>query len=279
METVAIFGVGLIGGSFALAIRKAGFSGRILGVSSAATTSRALELGVIDEAVSGKQAASHADLIYLSQPIGQILETFTWIEDYVRADALITDAGSTKGSIVAEAGNHIRRCQFLGGHPMAGKETRGVESADAGLFQGRPYLLTPVKRDDLTTPVASGFIEWIQHIGANPIILDPGEHDRLVALASHLPQLLSTALAAYLDQREPALRSIAGPALTDITRLALSPFDVWSDIFTTNLVAVDRALADYIVALTELRSLLVDSSLREKFESANHFARELRTVN
>jgi prephenate dehydrogenase len=234
---------------------------------------------VIDEAVSGTEAAKRADLIYLSQPIGQILETLAWIDEHVSTSTLITDAGSTKGSIMATARNYVSRCQFLGGHPMAGKETRGVESADGGLFQGRPYLLTPDKPEDLMTPVAAGFVEWIQRIGANPIILDPQEHDRLVALASHLPQLLSTALAAYLSGQEPALRSISGPALTDITRLALSPFDVWSDIFATNLGAVDQALAGYIAALSELRRILGDSSLREKFETANQFAKELRAVN
>src|SRR5438270_3074666 len=143
MNTVAIFGVGLIGGSFALALRKAGFSGRILGVSSPETLRRALDLHVIDEGVAAEAAARSADLIYLAQPILRIIDSLPQLEAAARPGALITDAGSTKKTIVDRASEVISRCQFLGGHPMAGRERRGVEAAEADLFRGRPYVLTP----------------------------------------------------------------------------------------------------------------------------------------
>lgn len=157
MNTVAIFGVGLIGGSFALALRSAGFRGRILGVSSPGTIRRALDLGVIDEGASAKAAAGAADLIYLAQPILRIIEILPEIDPWVNPEALVTDAGSTKGTIVERAGS-ISRCQFLGGHPMAGREKRGVESAEADLFRGRPYVLTPRSEAELETPKSA--ISW-----------------------------------------------------------------------------------------------------------------------
>ena len=133
MKTVAIAGVGLIGGSFALALRKAGFKGRIVGVSSAATIDKAFALGVIDEALPLAEAAADADLVYLSQPISRIIETLGVLD----TDALVTDAGSTK-AVICETARKLKRGRFVGGHPMAGKESRGVEQADADLFRGRP---------------------------------------------------------------------------------------------------------------------------------------------
>src|ERR1051325_674432 len=136
---VSIVGVGLIGGSFALALRKAGYRGRIIGVSSARTIERALQLGVIDEAMPLDEAAAKSDVLYLAQPIGQILDTLDRLSAISLGDTLVTDAGSTKRAIMARA-RHIPR--FVGGHPMAGKESRGVEVADADLFQRRPHALT-----------------------------------------------------------------------------------------------------------------------------------------
>ncbi len=174
MKTVAIVGVGLIGGSFALAIRKAGFSGRIIGVSSPGTINRALELGVIDEGLPLQKAAAEADLIYLSQPILQIADSLAELNKWVRPEALITDAGSTKTVIADRAATAISRCQFLGGHPMAGREKRGVDAAEADLFQGRPYVLTPRTEAELHTPMARELAQWIQRIGAFDHHLEPG---------------------------------------------------------------------------------------------------------
>src|SRR6202451_2535130 len=193
METVAIFGVGLIGGSFALALRKAGFTGRIIGVSSEQTIRAALDRNVIDQALPARQAAGLADLLYLAQPIHKIADCLEELDAWVQPGALITDAGSTKKLIVQTANQKITRGRFLGGHPMAGRERRGVEAAEAGLFQGRPYVLTPFLAPGLESPAARDFLSWLPRIGSIPVILSPEEHDRAVAFTSHLPQLASTA--------------------------------------------------------------------------------------
>jgi prephenate dehydrogenase len=275
MKTVAIFGVGLIGGSFALALRKAGFAGRIIGVSSAETIRRALELGVIDEGMAAQDAAAAADLIYLAQPILRIIEMLPQLDPWVRPDALVTDAGSTKSAIVERA-CAISRCQFLGGHPMAGREQRGVEAAQADLFQGRPYVLTPRSGAELETPPVREFIAWIEKIGAFPIILSPAEHDQIVAYTSHLPQLASTALAAMLEGRSGPKAGVFGPALVDSTRLALSSFDIWGDILATNREPIRSALKCYIAQLEEFSQVLDDRKIEEHFRRAAKFASELR---
>jgi prephenate dehydrogenase len=276
MKTVAIFGVGLIGGSFALALRRAGFPGRILGVSSPATIQRALNLRVIDAGATAREAGQSADLIYLSQPILRILEVLPDLNDWVQPEALITDAGSTKSTIVAKARSVISRCQFLGGHPMAGREQRGVEAAEAGLFDGRPYVLTPQSQSELETENARELLDWIARIGACPVILDPQKHDRIVAFTSHLPQLISTGLAALLNGREELQARVFGPALVDSTRLALSSFDIWGDILATNSAPVKEALRAYIATLDEFRQSLDSPSMRDHFERGAHLASEIR---
>jgi prephenate dehydrogenase len=278
MQTVAIFGVGLIGGSFALALRKGGFGGRIIGVSSDQTIRAALDLGVIDEALPAREAASQADLLYLSQPIHKIAECLEELDAWVKPGALITDAGSTKTLIVDRATQKITRAQFLGGHPMAGRERRGVEAAEADLFQGRPYVLTPLTPGDLESPAAREFQEWIPRIGSFPIIMSAEEHDQTVAFTSHLPQLASTALAALLESRFNNQTRVYGPALVDSTRLALSSFEIWGDILDTNRDAVRLALASYIAKLEEFRGALDTPTLRRGFDAGARFAARLRDV-
>lgn len=276
MKTVAIFGVGLIGGSFALALRRAGFQGRILGVSSQSALDRAVELGVIDEGLPLAEAAESADLLYLAQPICRILETLPLLNEHVRPSALITDAGSTKTAILRKAAESIHRCQFLGGHPLAGKESRGVDSADGGLFQGRTYVLTPASDGDLQTQAARAFLEWLPRIGAVPLTMDAASHDRTLANTSHLPQLASTALAYFLGKQDDNTRQIFGPALLDSTRLALSPFDIWADIIQTNRSEIAQALGGYISALEEMRAHLDPDGTQKYFEQGSSFARSLR---
>ena len=266
VNAVTIVGVGLIGGSFALALRKAEFAGRIIGVSSPETIRCALDRGAIDEALPLAQAAAQSDLIYLARPIAGILETLGVIDAHVRPGTLITDAGSTKLAITQRAAAHIRRGRFVGGHPMAGKESRGVAAAEAELFRDRPYVLT--------SPDAE-LQSWIERMGARVVILGAEEHDRLVALTSHLPQLISTALAASIGS-QPGAEQVAGPAATDLTRLALSPYDIWRDIFATNSAPIDAALGAFIGKLEELRGMLRSPEIERAFERAAEAARSLR---
>lgn len=277
IKTVAIVGVGLIGGSFALALRKAGFAGRIIGVSSPETIAKAKEMGVIDQGASVGEAASVADLVYLAQPIQVMLSTLHMVDTHVRPGTLITDAGSTKREIVRRAAKDVLRGVFLGGHPMAGKESSGIASADANLFQDRPYVLTPVEglESSPAGPVAEELKDYLREMGARLVLLDPEEHDRLVATISHLPQLLSTALGAVLAG-EPDAAQVAGPAAADMTRLAMSPYRIWQDIFATNAGPIDEVLSAYIAKLEQLRRDLQKPELEQSFEQAASAARALR---
>jgi len=273
METVAIVGVGLIGGSFALALRKAGFTGRIIGVSSPKTVEAALARRVIDEAQPLELAVPRADLVYLARPISGILATLEELNPLLREGALVTDAGSTKEEIVAVAARFISRAQFLGGHPMAGKEIRGVQAADPDLFAGRTYVLTPVRPEEMKTPAAQEFLGWVDRIGAIPVLLGPPEHDRIVSWTSHLPQLVSTALAATVSQQLgiDVYSRVAGPGLRDMTRLAHSSYDVWRDILATNGPRIERALDAYISELRDLRALIRDPRMSAKFQAGAFF--------
>jgi prephenate dehydrogenase len=263
MKTVGIVGVGLIGGSFGLALRKAGFPGQILGVSSERSIGQAVARGAIDRGATLEDAAAACDLLFLAQPIFGILETLRRLDPLVRPDALVTDAGSTKQIIVEEAKRSLHRCAFVGGHPMAGKAVRGVVEADADLFRDRPWILT--------SEIDHPFRNWIAAIGAREIILDPRQHDRLVAWGSHLPQIASTALASLLHDRMPDAASIAGPGLLDATRLAMSSFDIWNDILETNKSEVSAALDAYIEKLHALKS-----DFEPEFAKGSEFARSLR---
>jgi prephenate dehydrogenase len=159
---------------------------------------------------------------------------------------------------------------------MAGREQRGVEAAEAGLFEGRPYVLTPQSQSELQTTNARELLDWIGRIGALPVILGPEKHDAIVAYTSHLPQLASTALAALLNGREEPQSRVFGPALVDSTRLALSSFDVWGDILATNRAPIEQALRAYIAKLEELRQTLDAPVMRDHFEQGAHFASEVR---
>jgi prephenate dehydrogenase len=264
----------LIGASFGLALRQAGFDGEILGVSSARAVESAIAAGAIDRAAPLAEAVESAGLVFLSSTIGRILDTLRHLDPLVRPDALVTDAGSTKCEIVDLARQTLLRCQFLGGHPMAGKETRGASSADAGLFRGRTWALTPDEPGELETPAAQDFLGWLERLGARLVVLDCDQHDRVVALTSHLPQLASTALASLLgDVRK---LEVSGSGLTDMTRLAASSYDLWRDILATNSGHIERALADYIQKLEHMRENLRTRQLQQEFERGAALAGRLR---
>ena len=269
MKTVAIAGVGLIGGSFALALRQAGFGGEIAGVSSPRTIAEALAHRIIDREMTLAQAAREADVVLLAQPIGRIVAMIEEMAPHLGPNTLVTDAGSTKAQICAAAARFLPAAQFLGGHPMAGKESRGAASADGGLFRGRTWVLT--RQSD------HPFAGWVRKIGAQILVLGPEEHDRTVALTSHLPQLLATALGCTVGaglERDEQLRA-GGPGLIDMTRLALSSFDMWDDILATNAGPLDEALAAIVARLEAMREHLRDGALRAEFEEAARLRRKL----
>jgi len=279
VSTVAIVGVGLIGGSFALALRKHGLVRRIIGVSSPRTVDAALRQGVIDEALQLEEAVGAADVVYLAQPISRIVDQLPDIAKWARASALVTDAGSTKAQIVSRASAVFRPggALFLGGHPMAGKAERGVEVAEAGLFEGSTYALTPAGGVLPSDERVQRFCDWITKTGARLKVMDPSVHDRVVAITSHLPQMASTALASVvLDQLDDAeLLSVSGGGLRDMTRLSRSAYDLWRDICFTNTKNIDRALSIYIQRLEHLRENLRQPALKQEFRRAAELAAAL----
>jgi len=276
MKRVAIIGTGLIGASFGLALRKAGFEGPIVGASSERALAEALAAGAIDRGAPLAEAVADADVVFLSQTIGRIVDTIRHLDGWLKPGALVTDAGSTKCEIVDLARQTIRRGQFLGGHPMAGKEKRGAAVAEAGLFRNRPWVLTPDEADELETPAARDFRSWLERIGARVAVLDADEHDRIVSLTSHLPQLASTALAATLSQKLKDGLELSGTGLCDMTRLALSSYELWRDIVATNTEYVERALAAYIQELEHIRENLRTRQLQEEFTKAAEVAERVR---
>ncbi len=269
MERVAICGVGLIGGSFALGLRRAGFTGSIVGVSSERTIAEAVELGVVERGVTLEEAATTADLIYLAQPIFKILEAIPALGKMLGPQATVTDAGSTKGQIVAAMRAHLPAGQYVGGHPMAGKESRGVRGADGGLFRGRTYVLT-----------AEHWLRgWVEKMGGRVVILGAEEHDRTVAYTSHLTQLVATALAGTVTKALPGEEvQVSGPGLIDTTRLAQSSYDVWRDILVTNREEVDGALGAMIARLEGMRASLGENE-GQFAEGAELRRRLVRSVN
>jgi prephenate dehydrogenase len=179
---------------------------------------------------------------------------------------------------VKKAKRLVRRCQFLGGHPLAGKEKRGVTEAEPNLFRGRTYVLTPESPEELRTPAACAFVDWLARIGTQPVILDAAEHDRLVSFTSHLPQLASTALAATVGANlmAPGDLQVAGPGLIDSTRLALSAYDLWRDILATNTECIEQALEAYINELEHLRDNLRTRGAQQEFVRGAELAAHLR---
>jgi prephenate dehydrogenase len=278
IQTVSILGVGLIGGSFGLALRAAGFAGRILGVSSPRTIDSAVRFGAIDAGMPLSEAVAAADLVYLAQPIGRILDLLPEVARHASPGCLVTDAGSTKRAIVARAAEVFAEGPwFLGGHPMAGKAQRGVELAEADLFAGAVYVLTPQDGRLPDTPVVQEFVAWIRKIGATPSVLAPDVHDQVVTWTSHLPQLVSSALAlsvsGHLDDAEHL--KIAGPGLRDMTRLAESSYAIWRDILSTNGDNLQRALHEFISRLKHFSDHLGTSDLQSDFESAKKIREKL----
>jgi len=283
MNTVAIVGVGLIGGSFGLSLRKAGFGGEILGVSSQGATSAGLRAGAISSSASLAEAAARADLLYLAQPVDRILVTIEQLAPLLalhgRSTAmLVTDAGSTKAAIVAKANAALPRNTFLGGHPMAGKEKSGVEVSDADLFVGRPYVLTP--SPDFNNPLAGELRSWIERTGARVLEMSPEEHDAVVALTSHLPQLLSTSLALTLAAHpNPHVAHVHGSGLLDMTRLAMSSPDLWQSIIATNRSEILHALDAFSERLQMVRNGILAGDISTSFVQAHTFCRELRRLS
>jgi prephenate dehydrogenase len=276
---VAIIGTGLIGGSFALALRELFPAVSLIGYSRQGSCERARAAGVVDEATSDLAAGVRgADLVYIALPIGASIESLGAIAKSAEPHALVTDACSTKTVICRAAKDQFRGgARFFGAHPMAGKEQSGVEHADARLFHGAPYALMGIESD--ADARVQAFAEIVRGIGARPIWSDPETHDWAVGIVSHLPQLVSVALARVVQDEtdETGLPlTLSGPGLQDMLRLAGSPYDIWRDILLTNTDNVSRALDRLAQAVDYLRTHLASRDLQQEFAAANELYRQLR---
>jgi prephenate dehydrogenase len=276
---VAIIGTGLIGGSFALALRKQFPDISLAGYSRGGSAERARALGVVREAPADLATALRgADLVYVALPIGATIDAFGAIAASADPGALVTDAGSTKSAICRAARKYFHGgVRFLGGHPMAGKERSGVENADAELFREATYAL--IGREDDPDRRVTAFTQVVVAIGARPVWTDADTHDWAVGIVSHLPQLLSIALARVVgdetDETGMPL-TLAGPGLQDMLRLAGSSYSVWRDILLTNTDNASRALDRLAQAVEHLRTHLASKELAQEFDAANEIYKVLR---
>jgi prephenate dehydrogenase len=262
---VTVIGCGLIGASFALALRRGGACERIAGWdSSAAVLAEALERGIIDE-IDQSLADGHvsqSDLFYLAMPVGEIIHFLRGRGCQTKRGAIITDAGSTKAQVCRAAREHLPEGRlFIGGHPVAGSHYAGLAHARHDLFAGAPYAL--ITGDGGETDQALAAIkETVELLGARAVLTTALEHDRAMAVVSHLPQLLSSALAAAAREQPDvnALLDLAGPGYRDMTRLAASSWSMWRDILATNPAPVARALDVLIDKLVAVRDELQERS-------------------
>jgi prephenate dehydrogenase len=274
-DTVCIVGVGLIGGSFGIAARERGLARRVVGASRREETVQAARgCGAIDEGTTDLESAARgADLVFLAPPVGQMKPLCERIAPVVRADAIVTDAGSTKADIVRDCTRLFApKAYFVGGHPMAGSERTGVEAARGDLFEGAVWVLTPTAQTP--PPVVNQLLALVESVGALPLLLNADAHDALLAVTSHLPHITASALVhLFADAREEsevAQQLIAG-GWRDSTRIAAGSAEMWRDISLANAPALSRSLDDLIAQLETVRSLLVEANgdrLLEWFERA-----------
>lgn len=266
---IGIVGLGLIGGSIALAARQIWPGGLVIGVDRKDVLERAMVLHAIDVAADDAVVLAEADLVILAAPIQRNLEILAGLPENVSASAIVTDTGSTKRAIVEAAAALPDRLTFIGGHPLGGAARAGIEHARPDMFTGRPWLFTPAKGHD--AQALDKLRSFVSGLGAVPQILTAEDHDRLLAFISHLPQLTVSALMHVVGEatREEGL-GLSGRGLQDTTRLASSPPDIWKEVCATNVDEIGSALDALIGVLRQLRAdLQTGKSIDEVFESAN----------
>ena len=276
-RTIAIVGVGLIGGSVGLAARATWPGVRVIGIDARDVLVSALALGAVTDTASDVSAAAAADLVVLCAPVAVNLATLAALAARLAPGAIVTDVGSTKRDIVAAAEAHGLH-GFVGGHPLAGAATSGTASAREHLFRGRPWILTPSPR---SAPAAVERLRaFAVALGATPTVLDAVAHDRLMAYVSHLPQVVASTLLETVGATvgENGL-ALSGPGLADTTRLAASPGGLWAGILAANADHVAEAMASLESALGTLRARLGDAaSVETTFASAARWRRAIKLI-
>jgi prephenate dehydrogenase len=274
LKRIAIIGVGLIGGSLALAIKHRFPSLQIIGVDTPQILKRALKRKAIDVAeLSVEQAVQRADLVILAAPVSAIAKLMPLVAKSIPSGTIVTDTGSVKRAVVKQAQKLFPRGNFIGGHPMAGSEFSGIDAAHPLLFQNALYIITPTSKTHKTAlrTVANFF----NALDARIITMDPALHDSIVAAVSHLPQLAAVALMNTVGKQHPdapAHLSLAAGGFRDMTRIASSRFSMWNDILSANKKEIGKVLRLYIRQL-ETMAAVVDtnpSRLSKDFSSSRN---------
>ncbi len=287
INQITIIGVGLIGGSLALALKQQGFAGGIVGCDDEPVLAKAMAMKAIDNAVSDPLAAcAGSDVVVLATPVSAIVDLLERLLPELPPHVLVTDTASTKSEIMARAEAAIDETarnpqRFLGGHPMAGKEHSGIEHASAALFENSVWFVTALTGATVTEDKPSEWTALLGGIGARVVPIDAESHDRLCAWCSQLPQMMSTALAScLLDFAEKfeaesgataPLHLAGGRALREMTRIAASPYSMWRDIAMTNTDNIADALLSLEQTLAHIRENLKSPELREQFKRGNEF--------
>ncbi|MEN9436107.1 MAG: hypothetical protein RIR09_762 [Pseudomonadota bacterium] len=279
-EQLGLIGCGLMGGSFALALRRAGLVKRVVGYSkSPSTTERARMMGVIDiEAPSALMAVSGADIVLIAVPVAATEATFKAIKHLVTSDMLVMDVGSTKRDVIDAARRALREHvgSFVPAHPITGKEVSGVDNADPDLYTGRQVIITPVDRT-LPMQLQKAVDVW-SALGCRVLKMTPEQHDAAFASVSHLPHMIAFALMNAISGQPQGkdYLSLAGPGFRDFTRIAASDPKVWRDILLSNraeLLAQSRLFQESLKALERQ----IESGNTEGLESLIDIASRTRS--
>ena len=274
-QTIGIVGLGLIGGSIALAARQLWPSSLVIAVDNKDVLETAMRLHAIDVAADDLIVLAEADLVILAAPVRQNLALLDALDQNVRQPAVVTDTSSTKRAIVEAAKQLPSRFTFIGGHPLGGAAAAGLANARPDLFKNRPWLFTPV--NDAGSDALEKLTAFARALGAMPRTVSVAGHDRLLAFLSHLPQLTASALMQVVGSAvgDDGL-SLAGRGLVDTTRLASSPAEIWKDIAATNADEIGEALDTLIALLQEFRGdLQTGDRIGDVFDQANQWRASL----
>jgi prephenate dehydrogenase len=270
---IAIVGLGLIGGSIALAVRERWSSALITAVDRSSVLAHASSSGAIDRAAHSVSEIGPVDLVILAAPVRQNVELLPQVMSGLSDGALVTDVGGTKRDITTAAAALPGSAAFVGGHPIGGAERGGFGFARSDLFRGKPWIFTQTR----ASASLDKLFEFVRGVGARPSTMDPEMHDRVMAYVSHLPQLTASVLMEVVGRAasNDGLR-FAGRGLTDSTRLASSPASVWRDVCAANADDIGPALDAVIARLTELRADLTNGRVVEDvFDQAARWRAEL----
>ena len=275
-KKITIIGVGLIGGSLGLALKEKKANFKIVGIDKQEIIEKAIARGAIDEGtVNLKEGIEEADIVIIATPVKTILNLLTQINPFLKKGCIVTDTGSTKQQIVRKANKVLSKdIFFIGGHPMAGSEEYGIDSANSHLFQDKTYILTPTKKSNLIA--IEKISSLIKMIGGKRLILNSLEHDRIVGTVSHLPQIMAVSLVNMVSElvrkeNNNNYFKAVGEGFKDITRIASSPYKIWEDICDTNQENILEMIREFRNYLGVIENKLKNkpNSIKEEFQKAS----------